>query len=712
MNKKEANEMVVEKLTVESLHRSLNGNGYICNHSFSAQLVTAVKSKPVGGAFLYGMAGTGKSYLPQVLSQVLDHPLYAYQCTQTTQPEDLLVKPMPDDTKISGIDVLPGVLLKASRESHEHPVMVMLDEWDKTRPSADGFFLDFLQYGRLSIPGMDVEANLDNMLIFITANDEREFHEALLRRFPKIDVQPLKPHDVVRALSITHDSHPYMSQMIDLYCRSIAGNLPKPATIQELRQLMDAIDELGDGADWDTLVYQYVTKTPENHHLLSGTAKVEDGEFDSRVVKRNDVIKAESYGVDITSKGDMDNVVSKMPSIRDFDTSFVTQRDEVKMGKVYAVFQRTERIDNLALQMNMDKADPDEPAFTDWSTITDDVVYLHEPTRSINATWVSQMLSHNDADDLEGEVVFTDRYITRKELNRMLARKWYVHKRSKNEIIARQYIHHVKVDLRWIEGKGIEIVADAKTAGAMRRIFKFNKSENLVANERYDKARNRSLIEPIGMFDVTRLLAGAIHHVINMREYRMFGPSQIKALSEHNAYCDMTVLRSPHGSLDGVSDDEIDMQVMADCMAINVCNLKDKRSVEFTAKNVEVALSDKRGANNTKYLRIDGNIKGNVASAILSWFECVPIYRCFKFEPGLQDKLLRVGWKVHQQNFHCFTKNNVYARFVYDYVVFVTFVKVQESGRGDMDNASLAVLFRSKIKRIDQLERAYDPNKK
>ena len=83
--------MVVEKLTVESLHRSLNSKGYICNPSFSAQLVTAVKSKPVGGAFLYGMAGTGKSYLPQVLSQVLTHPLYAYQCTQTTQPEDLLV---------------------------------------------------------------------------------------------------------------------------------------------------------------------------------------------------------------------------------------------------------------------------------------------------------------------------------------------------------------------------------------------------------------------------------------------------------------------------------------------------------------------------------------------------------------------------------------------------------------------------------------------
>ena len=72
---------------------------------------------------------------------------------------------------------MPGVLLEASQMSHEKPVVLMLDEWDKTRPS-DGFFLDFLQYGKLSIPGMSVQANLDNMLIFFTANDDRTFHEA------------------------------------------------------------------------------------------------------------------------------------------------------------------------------------------------------------------------------------------------------------------------------------------------------------------------------------------------------------------------------------------------------------------------------------------------------------------------------------------------------------------------------------------------------
>jgi hypothetical protein len=595
--------------------------------------------------------------------------------------------------------------------------MVMLDEWDKTRPSADGFFLDFLQYGRLSIPGMDVEAKLSNMLIFITANDEREFHEALLRRFPKIDVQPLKPRDVVKALSITHNNHPYMSQMIDLYCRSIAGHLPKPATIQELRQLMDAIDVLGDGADWDTLVYQYVTKTPENHDLLSNTAKVEEGDYANIAKNNKTVINADNYGVELSSDGNMDEIVSKMPELRRFETEFVTKSADINMKEVFSVFERNKGSDNLVFQMHMDDEDPVEPAFTEWSTITDDVVYLHQPTRAIDASYVSHKLEAVRDDLGEGEVMFSDTYITRKELNRMLAGKWYVHKRSKHEIIARRYVDGCKVDLRWSNGDGIEVVINIKAANRMAYVFKFNKDENLVLNEAYDVAHKRRIhsgqarsLNPIGMFDMTRLVAGNMVTLVKERGYRKYGPSQIKALSEHDSYCDMTMLGSPTGS-SANEDEDIDYEPIASCTKLNICNMKGYRSVEFTANNVEIALSDTLGKNGARYLRIDGYIKGAVASAILSWFHTVPIYRCFKYEHGLMEKLLRAGWTLHRFNFECLEKNGVYARFVYDYVVFVTFVHSDDVSLS-IDDASLALLFRSKIKRIAQLERAYDPNKR
>ena len=49
---------------VSELHKGLNENGYICNVEFASKIASAVNAKPVGGAFLYGVAGTGKSYLP------------------------------------------------------------------------------------------------------------------------------------------------------------------------------------------------------------------------------------------------------------------------------------------------------------------------------------------------------------------------------------------------------------------------------------------------------------------------------------------------------------------------------------------------------------------------------------------------------------------------------------------------------------------------
>ena len=61
-----------------------------------------------------------------------------------TREEDLLVKLMPSEDTKSGVSVGKGKLFRAALESHNRPVVLLLDEWDKTRPTADGFFLHFL----------------------------------------------------------------------------------------------------------------------------------------------------------------------------------------------------------------------------------------------------------------------------------------------------------------------------------------------------------------------------------------------------------------------------------------------------------------------------------------------------------------------------------------------------------------------------------------
>mgnify|MGYP003112154410 FL=1 len=702
MNKKEANKMTIDNMSVQSLHKALNSGGYICSPTFSAQLTTAIKTKPVGGAFLYGLAGTGKSFLPHVLSEVLKRPLYSYQCTQTLQPEDLLIKPMPDGDAPAGISIMPSVLLKASQKSHEEEVIVMLDEWDKTRPGADGFLLDFFQYGRLSIPGMDVDANLDNMLIFITANDDRPFHEALLRRFPKLDVKPMKPTDVLKALSLTHEEHPYMSQMIDLYCRSIDGGLPKPATIQELRQLMDAITELGDGADWDMLVYQYVTKTPESHEILNSTQKVDVEHYDRNFDKKA-TIDADDYGVEVKSN-ESEEILSKMPTLRPITNIKVADSTDIDTDEVFGVFKTSEKMISELLSMEIDSEEPDDSAILDWGAITKDVTFVKNPFYSSSVHYVKRKFSSSSH---EGEIKFVDEYITRKELSRLLAGKgWFIQKRDKNEIIARKYYRRGKVDLRYIESQGLEIIADAKITELID-IFRFNSDENLVHNIVYVNATNKTDSEvPINdIYEPSNLVAGQMNKVIDERRYVTFGSSQIKRLSEHESFCRMTVLRAPTGA-GSCGDNEFDISKLSTLMYTEPYPY-GHRNIHLTAKNVEFALSDLCGTNGTMWLKIDGFVKGNILIELFNWFNFIPLYRCFRFyDTNLFNKLLKAGWTPINRNNHCLYKDGIYARFVYDYVVFTALV----SGNDCYDEQGAEVIFKTKLNRIKQLEKRYSNN--
>jgi hypothetical protein len=492
--------------------------------------------------------------------------------------------------------------------------------------------------------------------------------------------------------------------MIDLYCRSINGNLPKPATIQELRQLMDAITELGDGADWDMLVYQYVTKTPETHEILNNTRKVDVENYNSAYDKKA-TIDADDYGVDMQSKGDVEEIETKMPSIRHLIEPVEVDSidDENLASDVFGVFERTERITHELLSMHMDDDEPEDSAIPDWGTITKDVVFIKQPFISTSAYWISNVLLKNTS--TKGEIKLVDEYITRKELSRVLASKgWFIHKRDKNEIIARKYYNSGKVDLRYIEAQGLEIIADCNIRQLVE-IFRFNGSENLVANEVYQNAVRDSgdVSVPINdLYEQSNLVAGKMTTVVNERRYHVFGSTQIKRLSEHESFCKMTVLRAPTGARTS-NDEEFRLTSICQLMEVEP-NPYGERSLHLKAKNVEVALSDTCGTNGTIWIKIDGPVKGNILIELFDWVNIIPIYRCFRFNKGLFYKLLKKGWTPNPRNAHCLYKDGIYARFVYDYVVFTALLNMNDV----YDEDGVELLFRTKLNRIKQLEKRYD----
>ena len=448
----------MQELTVKGVHKSLNTNGYICDVPFAARITSAMQTKPVSGAFLYGPAGTGKSYLPIVLSKTLGVEMFFYQCAPGTREDDLVLKMLPSEKTKSGIEIKKSTVFRAAEASHHKQVMLVLDEWDKTRPTADGFFLDFLQYGRLSIPGSDINANLDNMYIFFTANDERDFHEALLRRFPKIDVDPMAPSLVMSALRLTHDGHPHLSNVIKLYERAVMSGMSKPATIQEIRQLLDAISFLGDGADWNSLVYQYVTKTPENHQLLK---EAENARYES--IKNIAKLKEIAFEGEFSEESDVKSnvLMPKKTAHLTLSESIDNDKPIPNENEVYGVYEYNDENYSMMAHKNMQGETTSEDAsnVNDFEVIHDKMI-RKKPYQMTDM----QFNQYSYAKKMVHEVCYVDKNCKLKDLLRIPEWKSFIIRRySKNEVVAR-YIRAdretpLTIDLKWTPDSGITLIA-------------------------------------------------------------------------------------------------------------------------------------------------------------------------------------------------------------------------------------------------------------
>jgi len=468
------------KVTVKNIHGGLNEREYICSPEFAAKVASAINTKPVAGAILSGPAGTGKSYLPQVLSDVLERDLFFYQCSAGTREDDLLMKLLPSEDTVSGIKIEPGKIYEATIASNERKVILVLDEWDKTRPTADGFFLDYLQYGRLSIPGETIMANLDNMTIFLTTNNEREFQEPLLRRFPKIDVDPLEPTLVKEALVNTHSNSPHIHSAVEIYVKTVISGMPKPATIQELRQFLDASRFLGKGADWDSLVYQFITKTPENHSIL---AKISD-EMQSksliedslkkirRTISKIDPDNFGSYSPD--KKGEkIENTGPQMPrgKVLSYDKQTSNAECDIDLDEHYGVIESNDTCYTFACKTSKDA--PDNFLLPGNFAVGREIIVAKEAIPLVDIEDLnSDLKSSSMFDGIRGEVVFTDKYCTVKDIE---AFYWWpqarLYKYSKTEVVGRvRYFHHedkntptpYNIDFIWTQDEGLEIIVPFK----------------------------------------------------------------------------------------------------------------------------------------------------------------------------------------------------------------------------------------------------------
>jgi len=218
---------------------------FFLDKNISNIIELAIKNGNRKTFLLRGPAGVGKTHLTYLIAKWLNAEYVFFQCTYGTSEDELMYKYVPTDGSKSGIKITLGPVPRALMMSQKRKVVLVLDEFDKTRPSADALLLDVLQNFRVSLYLNDDETvvvgNPDNLIVFLTSNDMREFSEPLLRRLVTITLNPL-PTAMVYEMLKKQFKENIALLLTQVYEDTLKAGLRKPATIQELVQLGEILN--------------------------------------------------------------------------------------------------------------------------------------------------------------------------------------------------------------------------------------------------------------------------------------------------------------------------------------------------------------------------------------------------------------------------------------------------------------------------------------
>jgi MoxR-like ATPase len=183
--------------TVQALAEGLRDVGYLPGESTALVSFLAIKlGKPV---LVEGPAGVGKTELAKALSRLLERPLVRLQCYEGLDEAKALYEwnyrkqllRIQTESADSGWDEVQGdifgeeFLLERplmTAISSPEPVVLLIDEIDKTDQEFEAMLLELLSDFQISIPELGLIAARTHPVVLLTSNNSRELTEALKRR--------------------------------------------------------------------------------------------------------------------------------------------------------------------------------------------------------------------------------------------------------------------------------------------------------------------------------------------------------------------------------------------------------------------------------------------------------------------------------------------------------------------------------------------------
>ncbi len=198
--------------SIDEVRERLGTQGYIADKRIATVVFLATKlEKPV---LIEGPAGVGKTELAKATAGALGRPLIRLQCYEGLDEAKALYEweyskqllytqilkerfseamagarsvreaaeriGREDSVFFSERFIVPRPLMRAI--SADDPVMLLIDEVDKSDPEFEAFLLEVLSDFQVSIPEVGTIEAKQVPLVFLTSNDAREMSDALKRR--------------------------------------------------------------------------------------------------------------------------------------------------------------------------------------------------------------------------------------------------------------------------------------------------------------------------------------------------------------------------------------------------------------------------------------------------------------------------------------------------------------------------------------------------